>query len=428
MGKLADFLDSYNSEETRRNYGSAIRTFLSFKYGFTLHKTHVSPDVLEKQRAEADRLVEQYFTEHDVKNEGDRDRIIDDFKKYTSWTAGHYTPKSCQYYNAALKQFFDYHGVNINAKDRKEIKRRVKKGGPETRDILISKDEIRKLLMHSPLKLQAIILLLASSGLRINEALTLELGDLELSDESGKIFIRGENSKNNYSRVTFCGKEAAACLREWLSVREKYLDGVEKRLYTGNKIILVSSRERRNRVFGFGDVHARDLLVAASKKAGLYKIDSSTKRSLIHFHSFRKFFSTTLNDILPSMDIEKMMGHQSALDKSYKIPSDEKLLEVYLKGEPYLRIYDDGAEEIAKTKEQIKAATEQMRDIRIDNLEMKSKLQDFDKMQQRMKEMEQKMMALEVLGRLQEKTSPDAQVIINSRVDERLKKSAARSK
>jgi hypothetical protein len=121
------------------------------------------------------------------------------------------------------------------------------------------------------------------------------------------------------------------------------------------------------------------------------------------------------------MDIEKMMGHQSALDKSYKIPSDEKLLEVYLKGEPYLRVYDDGAEEIAKTKEQIKAATEQMRDIRIDNLEMKSKLQDFDKMQQRMKEMEQKMMALEALGRLQEKTSPDAQAVINRRVDERLK-------
>ena len=59
MGKLTDFLDSYNSEETKRNYGSAIRTFLAFKYDFTLYKVHVSPAILEKQRVDAEYLVEK---------------------------------------------------------------------------------------------------------------------------------------------------------------------------------------------------------------------------------------------------------------------------------------------------------------------------------------------------------------------------------
>ena len=407
MGKLADFLESYNSEETKRNYRSAIRTFLSFKYGFVIYRTHVSPTVLEKQRVEDEHLVERYFTEYDVRNEDDRKGIIDDFKKYTSWTATQYTPKSCQYYHAALKQFFEYLGVDIQAKDRKEIKRRVKKGGPETRDVLVSTDDLRKILMHSPLKLQALVLLIVTSGLRINEALTLELDDIELHEDYGKISVRSENAKNKYSRVTFCGKECVICLKEWLSVREKYLDGVEKRLYTGDKTILVSSHVRRNRVFGFGDVHARDLLIAALKKANLHKVDSHTHRSLIHFHSFRKFFATTTNDVIPSMYVEIMMGHQSALDKSYKIPDNDKLRDMYLRSEPHLRIYDESAEEIAKTKEQIKEAHEQMRDIRIESLEMKSKLQDFDKMQSKVKELEQKMSAIKSLDTVATNLKPE---------------------
>lgn len=397
MGKIADFLDTYNSEETKRNYGSAIRTFLAYKYGFTLYKAHVSSEILEKQRVEADRLIERYFTEHDVRDPEDRKRIISDFKKYTSWTASHYTPKSCQYYNAALRQFFEYHGVEIQAKDRKEIKRSVKKGGPETRDVLVSKDNIRKILMHSPLKLQALVLLISSSGLRINEALTLDLEDIELFDEYGKIFVRGEKSKNRFSRITFCSKEAATSLKEWLSVREKYLDGVERRLYSGEKKIAVPVDVRRKRLFGYGDVHARDLLEAALEKSNLDKKDSRTRRSLIHFHSFRKFFDTTISDIVPPMYVSILMGHQSALDKSYKIPDSDKIRDMYLKCEPFLRVYDESAVEIAVTKEEIRIANESMRDIRIENLELKTKMQDFDRMQTRMKDLEDRMRTLTAL-------------------------------
>jgi len=406
MAKLADFLDSYNSGETKRNYGSAIRTFLSFKYGFVLHKSHVSLDILEKQRAESEHLADRYFAEQDVKTEDGKRQIIEDFKKYTSWTAGRYTPKSCQYYHAALKQFFEFHGVEVPVKDHKEIKRRVKRGGPETRDVLLTKGDIRKILMHAPLKLQALVLLLASSGLRINEALTLDLGDIEFKDDIGMVYIRSVSSKNKFSRTTFCGKESVTCLKEWYSVREKYLRGIEKKLYTGYKNIVVPLNVRKNRVFGYGDVHARDMLIAALEKAGLDKVDASTRRSLIHFHSFRKFFATTMSDRVPSMYVEIMMGHQSALGKAYKIPTGEKLFDEYKRVEPYLRIYDDSAEEVAKTKEQIQSATDGMRDLRIDNLEMKAKLQDFDRMQAKLKEVEEKMTAINTLDKMQESLTP----------------------
>lgn len=422
MGKIADFLDTYNSEETKRNYGSAIRTFLAYKYGFTLYKAHVSSEILEKQRVEADSLIERYFTEHDVRNPEDRKKIIADFKKYTSWTAGHYTPKSCQYYNAALRQFFEYHGVEIQAKDRKEIKRSVKKGGPETREVLVSKDNIRKILMHSPLKLQALVLLISSSGLRINEALTLDLEDIELFDDYGKIYVRGEKSKNRFSRITFCSKEAVTSLKEWLSVREKYLDGVERRLYSGEKKIAVPVDVRRKRLFGYGDVHARDLLEAALEKGDLNKKDSRTRRSLIHFHSFRKFFDTTISDIVPPMYVSIMMGHQSALDKSYKIPDSDKIRDMYLKCEPFLRVNDESAVEIAATKEEIRIANDTMRDIRIENLEMKSKLQDFEKMQERVRNLERIVQAKDTISALQASLSEEDRAAIARMVADELKR------
>jgi hypothetical protein len=119
----------------------------------------------------------------------------------------------------------------------------------------------------------------------------------------------------------------------------------------------------------------------------LFKPDEETGRSLIHFHLFRKYFITTMtNSGIPEKFVDFYAGHIGELDRAYQKQTKEKLLEVYLKGEPYLRVYDDSAEEIAKTKEEIREATEAMRDIRIENLEMKSKLQGFERMQRDMEE------------------------------------------
>jgi hypothetical protein len=84
------------------------------------------------------------------------------------------------------------------------------------------------------------------------------------------------------------------------------------------------------------------------------------------------------------MYVEIMMGHQSALDKSYKIPNNEKLREMYLRGEPYLRIYDESAEEIVKTKEEIKETKDRIRDMQLDHLMTKSKMDDIIKQNEKM--------------------------------------------
>ena len=64
---------------------------------------------------------------------------------------------------------------------------------------------------------------------------------------------------------------------------------------------------------------------------------------------------------------------------------------MYLRGEPYLRVYDESAAQIAKLQENDKETKDRMRDIQIGNLEMKAKLQDFDKMQAQLNEMREEM-------------------------------------
>jgi hypothetical protein len=158
------------------------------------------------------------------------------------------------------------------------------------------------------------------------------------------------------------------------------------------------------------------------KNANLYTKDDETGRSLIHFHLFRKYFITTLTNAgIPEKFIDFFAGHLGELDRAYQKQTKEKLLEVYIKGEPYLRVYDDNVEEIAKTKGEIKLATEAMRDIRIENLEMKARMQDFEKMQARLKELEQRMTAINTLDKMQGSLTPEDRAAIAKLIAEELR-------
>jgi len=374
VSRLEDFLNEYTSAETKRNYSSAVRTFLAYKYGFVLHKKHQSNEELERLRKEADTLVERYFTE--------QNDYADDFKKYCAWAATKYQPKSCQYYYSAIKQFFAFCDIDFSFKESKSIKRQVRKGGTATQDILPSRKEINEVLLHANLKLKTLVLLLISSGIRIDEALSLDYTDVKLCEGYGIVQIRQDKAKNQNQRTTFCSSETVSHLREWSKIRMAYIEGINKR--QENKKTGIPSDERSQKLFGFGDVHARDMLKTALMKAGLYKKDASTDRSVIHFHIFRKYFETTVKTHIPPMFAEVWTGHQSELKRAYDIPGIDKQIESYIEVEPYLRIYDEGIEEIVKQKAVIGETRELVRDMQIEHLMTKSKMDDLMKQNEKM--------------------------------------------
>ena len=87
--------------------------------------------------------------------------------------------------------------------------------------------------------------------------------------------------------------------------------------------------------------------------------------------------------------VDFFTGHINAMDRAYNKPTTEKLLEIYRRGEPYLRIYDESALEIAKTREEMEDTKDRVRDMQLEHLMTKSKIGDLIEQNERLaKEME----------------------------------------
>ena len=115
-----------------------------------------------------------------------------------------------------------------NAKDL-EHHQTAKKTIPRTIDHVPTVPELKSILTHGRVKEKALFLVMASSGLRINEALSITINDIKLRDEKDNIIspsmikIRQEVSKNETPRITFISDEARDILIEWLKIRNEYL-------------------------------------------------------------------------------------------------------------------------------------------------------------------------------------------------------------
>lgn len=350
---------------------------------------------MDKQRADLEILADRYFAE-------ERDHAKD-LREFNLWYSRDHTPTSCQHYSSIVREFFLFHNINLTEKEIRNIRKKVKRGRAVTEDHYLTKEDLKKILMHADLKLRSLVLFQVSSGLRPGEVLDLDIRDLKLFDEYGRVIIRAEKSKNHTQRVTFCSKEAVEHLRGWLAARDDYIENVLKKT---RGQFQVNKSTIKDRVFPFSDVNYRNMLKTALIKADLYTLDSVTHRTTIHPHLFRKFFETQMYRVINPKVIEKLVGHESELSRAYIKFNEDDLLAEYKKGEYLVTILSDVSEELEITKQQIKEANEGMRDIRIENLEMKSKLQDFERVQQRLKEVEQKMIAMASLDKERASLTP----------------------
>ena len=72
------------------------------------------------------------------------------------------------------------------------------------------------------LKGNALFLFLESSGIRIGEALSLQLSDIDLTQNPVPVRVRGELTKEGNPYNSFISIEAKEALLQWLNVRDDY--------------------------------------------------------------------------------------------------------------------------------------------------------------------------------------------------------------
>ena len=79
-------------------------------------------------------------------------------------------------------------------------------------------------------------------------------------------------------------------------------------------------------------------------------------------HGFRKFFDTVCERSMKSLHVEMLQDHDTGLKESYNLPSEEEILNDYLKAVPDLTITDEW-KMTTETEEKIKAHDDSTKDL-----------------------------------------------------------------
>ena len=250
-------------------------------------------------------------------------------------------------YLAAIITFYDLNEVVLN---RKKIYRYL---GEEERPIEnrgYNTEEIRKMLEVSDERVRAILLLLASTGMRIRAVVDLTLQDLQDVPEFKlyKVTVYSD-SKERYS--TFTTPEAAKAIMIYLEYRKRY----GEKLTSGSPVF--RDQFDRNDPASVHNVRPMKLrtierLISRSlEKSGIRTVERITefnsekgkiRKNVRLTAGFRKFFDTQLiyAKVEPRTK-ELFMGHNIGLDDHYFKPGEDFILQEYLKAVNNLTINEE---------------------------------------------------------------------------------------
>jgi site-specific recombinase XerD len=162
----------------------------------------------------------------------------------------------------------------------------------------LTKDEIILLLSQTGkgacgLRDRALIVLLWRAGLRISEALRLQLRDIDKTKDGTTVRVR--HGKNDNHRTVAIGVDATAYLDAWLATRSKY----------PSNWVFCRIRRRNGKHDVLTPSAVRKLLKHLAQKAGIEK--------RVHAHGFRHTFALELDsEGVPLRVIQQALGHADA--------------------------------------------------------------------------------------------------------------------
>ena len=314
-------------------------TVSSYRLAITnKNKTGFREFLAEKYSLDEFELVDKVSTES-----LDIYKILNEFVVFLDSKG--YKPKSIMTRMPAVKGYLRNLGLRFSSEDYKQMVRipRIIRQREEP----ITKELITKLQRNLPPKLQTVILVLSSSGMRLGELVQLELDDIDFQTHPTTLRLRAETTKTRTERETYLTTEATNSLKEYLKrsfgwkEKENNFHLKNTKIFGRTSKIINLNRKKNPRQPPH--LHAESLLHNSlryflEKSPGL---DSRNKngRKVVHFHAFRKYFRTTVGNVCGRDFAEELMGHGFYMDTYYQL-SVEKRREMYLLAEPQLTVSD----------------------------------------------------------------------------------------
>jgi integrase len=266
-----------------------------------------------------------------IKKDIDLYILLDNFVEHLS--NKRLTAPSIRTFVSGIRSYFEHYDVEISVrkfKNRVTLPKRHK-----VQAEAIDAEDIRTMLINcTNARLKCFILLLSTTGLRANEALSLTNSDIHFDNDSlTKIHIRAEITKTKTERNIYTTQECSKELRNFLD--SKYSRKHEWSKYPNHNIFKLQKvdEESKGKLYARLSFHFTRLL----DKIGMnQRKDGQHNRRKISFHSFRRFVKSTISDI-DSDYSEYYIGHSGS---SYWTKKEPIKQEKYKQCEKYLTFLD----------------------------------------------------------------------------------------
>lgn len=183
-------------------------TVSSYRLAITnKHKTGFREFLSQKYSIDEFELIEKVND-----NSLDVYKILNEFVVFLD--SNGYKPKSIMSRMPVVKGYLRNLGLRFNSEDYKQMVRisRVIRQREEP----VTKELIAKLQRNFSPKLQTVVLVLSSSGIRLGELVQLELNDVDFTTHPTTLRLRAETTKTRVERETFLTTEATNSLKEYL--------------------------------------------------------------------------------------------------------------------------------------------------------------------------------------------------------------------
>jgi site-specific recombinase XerC len=281
-----NFINSLKSEVTKKEYDREIRLFIKY-----CNVTKLS-DLLSIQ--EPQKQIINYLMS--LKQRG---------LSYNSISLALY----------AIYHFYEMNDIALNKKKinmfKGEFKRKVS-------DRAYTHDEIKKILDISDLRMKSIVLLMASSGLRVGAIPILKLRHLEKIDNLYKITVYEGTNDQYYS---FCTQECTYFIDQYLEYRTQNGEKLHKDSYLIRDQFDITDLEQvRNKSKGITLSTIKGMIHRTLIKAGIRTVDHTKhiRKEVAECHGFRKHFTTQMIKSKVTFENRLMLeGHSLGITDHY---------------------------------------------------------------------------------------------------------------
>jgi integrase/recombinase XerD len=308
-----------------------------------------------------------------------------------------------------VKNFFEYCDVDISPRKFK-LKVKLPRVIRKNKQALSKEDIIDILNACSDIRLKTYVMLLAATGMRATEALSIRIKDLDLKSNPAKALVRGEYTKTKSDRTVFLTDEITQQLTSWLNYKYRTRRVCYKNKQTGKTTTEIRTPEKKdfdlvfavyqstktpvpsNLYIDFRDSFGKtlDRMNKGDREEG-----SNGRRRQITLHSFRRFVKSTISDLGYADYSEWFIGHSGS---TYYRKNDKEKAEIFAKIEPYLTFLNihqlerQGADIQSKVEEleelnQSMRSRDKMKDDAIAQLSdqvmaLTARMQEFERKQQ----------------------------------------------